>query len=118
MDVAAILTELNQQYCDDFKTTFTISANATIRCRNVDLPNFTAFVHKWRNFFLQHEVMMNQVLPLQPAAYGDIGTVNDNKNLVLRLYGLAFSVYIKACRFLHIQPDDHYGAMVVVAIDG
>jgi hypothetical protein len=51
---------------------------------------------------------------LERARFGDIGTVNENKQIIIRLYGVAFNIYIKSCQILRRQPNDQYASLVYI----
>lgn len=110
-----LFNALHAQYVVDFEQTFHISGSA-IRCRNTDIPAFNQFIIRYTGYFRDNEVLLNH-LTLVPAGQQDIETVNDNKTKILRLYGVAFHLYLKSCRHLNRQVNESYGDIVVIKLE-
>lgn len=48
---------------------------------------------------------------------GDIGTLNDNKKKVLRLYGASLRVYLHLCEMVNRLPSSNYVDAEFLLID-
>lgn len=116
VDYGAILTQLHTEFVRDFEATFNISGNATLRCRNEDIPQFNAFIQIYLAYFRENEILLGHLV-LLPVGQRDIETANDNKTKIMRLYGVAFHLYLKSCRFLGRQVNPLYSDIVLVKIE-
>lgn len=105
---------IHHEYMQDFKNTFRITHNATIQCCNLDIQSFNTFIAKWTGYFRDNEILLVQLVLVPSRGKGDIETVNANKMKILQLYGVAYHLYLKSCRFLAFQPDAMYGPVVLI----
>jgi len=100
----------------------------------VSLTKFNDFISNWNGYFkengliadcflLSKGVIFSRVIfsSLAILTYklgkGDIETVNDNKLNILRLYGVAFHLYMKSCRFLDKQMKPDYIDILMVKFE-
>lgn len=116
INLAAVLRQIDEDYVRDFEAIFHISGTGALRCRNDDIPAFNDFIKKWTALFLRNEILLGHLV-LVPAGHRDIETVNDNKVKILRLYGVAFHLYLKTIRHLDRQPRPEYADIVVVKFE-
>ncbi|KAJ3144233.1 hypothetical protein HDU89_008632 [Geranomyces variabilis] len=107
------LGQLHTDYSNDFDATFKISGNGSLTCRNDNVALFNGFLRKYDAYFRQNEVVLNHIC-LEKVGRGEIDKVNDNKIRVMRLYGAAFQLYLKSCRFLSMQPKADYSDFILV----
>ena len=106
----------NQIYTDyrsDFQNTFQIVGEGTLRCKNMDISKINNFLEKYANFFRMNDILLNN-LRLQVMGKSDADLINLNKKKLMIIYGAAFQLYLKSCRYLGKQPDDIYADFVVV----
>ena len=115
-DFNALLRDLHTEYARQFEALFFINRNGTLRCRNGDIPLINRFFDDFQEHFRENGFILNH-FHLDPVGFGDIRTVMDNKAALLRLYGLAFQLYIKSCAFLRRQPNAQYFDAVLVELE-
>ena len=63
-------------------------------------------------YFFENEVLLNH-LALEIAGKGEIDKVNSNKEKLMKLYGVAFHLYIKSCRTLKRLPSEDYSEFLM-----
>lgn len=52
-----VLTQLHRDYVTDFEKTFHIAANATIRCKNENIPGYHLFIETWTGYFRENDML-------------------------------------------------------------
>lgn len=115
-----LLQQIHQEYCADFENLFLLSGNGSLKCTNKTVDQVTAFTDKHGELFKQFEMLLNKLVLSRAGKgnlcinKGEIEIVNENKVKFMKLYGTAFQVYLKSCRFLNQQPKDGYADVVLI----
>ena len=50
LDPTALMRALHQEFLNAFRDVFVIGDNATLQCRNSDIPRFTEFINRYVRF--------------------------------------------------------------------
>lgn len=107
-----ILRQMHREYTGEFEDLFKISGNGAMVCRNEHVQRVNDFQAKFHMYFVENEFLLNH-LALEIVGKGEIDKVNTNKEKLLRLYGVAFHLYLKSCRTLKRLPSEEYSEFLM-----
>ena len=92
--------QLADQFADEFEVTFQTTKNGTLKCDKGSIIRIQTFCNDPAKRFLCELTTGVQVGMVQfedPGHWGDIGTTNRNKTLLLHLYGVWYVFYTRLC---------------------
>ncbi len=112
--LGSFLRQLQVLYKATFEGLFHITAQGALQCTNNDVARFNQFVQDFAQYFSMYEIFLNN-LTLIPAGKGQIDIVNKTK--ILKLYGIAYHVYMRTCTALRVSPSNVYGEVVIVKLE-
>ena len=92
--------QLAHELADEFEMAFQMTRNGTLRCDKASINRIQTFCNNPGKRFLcelSTGVHMDIVQFEDPGRWGDIGTTNRNKALLLHLYGVWYVFYTRLC---------------------
>lgn len=119
VDNNAAVRQIYETFAVGFESTFLITGNGALKC---DADRRRA-AETWFN---NNKIMVMLItgvdvpdLHFEVPARGDIGTVNNNKRLLLMYYSFAFTAYIKYCQTINRAIEQRFrpGAQLQVMDD-
>ena len=116
IDYAAIFRQLHVDYCREFTEVFRPSRGGTLPTSNADIPLVNTFIQHYTPYFHEREILL-PALQLRQIGQRDIQTYNENCQIMLKLYGVSFVLYLHSCRFLNQQPNPDYTEAVLVKFE-
>ena len=116
LDFASFYLQMHTQYTQDFEKLFNIGADSTLTCTNDHIQPFQLFISTFSAYFRENDILLDH-LQLERAGQGQIQVIKANKKKILKLYGIAYHLYMKSCRFLNRQMNPKYGDIVLVKFE-